>query len=353
MVLLGSILALFISFYLLAQISDKYFIESLDKISQQFRLSHDMAGATLMAIGSSAPELFVAIIALLKPGNHEEIGIGTIVGSALFNILVIIGAVALVRKSFLAWQPVVRDSIFYLLSIVILIFVFWDHQIVLWEAGIFIFFYILYLVAVIRWRKIFPYEDLDEAAGVDYDEGIDASRWEKVFKPFDYVVDKMFPPIRYYYAVFIISILLIAGLSWVLVESAVVISEQLGIPEIVIALTVLAVGTSVPDMISSVIVARQGRGSMALSNAVGSNIFDILIGLGLPWFIVITASNESIPVLTGDLIISVSLLLFSVILIPAILIINRWTIGWKVGIFLILLYLVYIFREILLAVNIL
>ena len=106
MLLLGSIVALVVSFYLLAQVSDKYFIESLDRIAHKLNMSHDMAGATLMAVGSSAPELFVAVIALVKPGDHGAIGIGTIVGSAVFNILGIIGAVAVVRRSVLAWQPV-------------------------------------------------------------------------------------------------------------------------------------------------------------------------------------------------------------------------------------------------------
>ena len=95
MALLGYFFALIASFYLLAEISDRYFIPALDKIAHRFNMSHDMAGATLMAIGSSAPELFVAIIALLKPGDHSAIGVGTIVGSALFNLLVIIGASAI------------------------------------------------------------------------------------------------------------------------------------------------------------------------------------------------------------------------------------------------------------------
>lgn len=346
MLLLGSILALIISFYLLAQVSDKYFIESLDKIAKQFNMSHDMAGATLMAVGSSAPELFVAIIALVKPGNHEAIGIGTIIGSAVFNILAIIGAVALVRKSFLAWQPVFRDLLFYSLSIIILIVVFYDNKIELYEALIFVAMYVLYIYAVIYWRKIFPYEDIDEVTGVDYDEGIEPNeRLEKIFKPIDFVVDKLFPPIKYYYWVFFISILFIAGLSWVLVESAIVISEVLEIPKVIVALTVLAVGTSVPDMISSVIVAKQGRGGMALSNAIGSNIFDILIGLGLPWAVIIIARNATVPVATADLFISVIWLFASVIIILAILVINNWSIGRKAGIFLISLYLIFLLWE--------
>lgn len=351
MLLIGSILALVVSFYLLAQVSDKYFIDSLDKIGKQFNMSHDMAGATLMAVGSSAPELFVAIIALIKPGGHEEIGIGTIVGSALFNILMIIGAAAFVKKSFLSWQPVTRDMVFYGISIIMLIIAFYDGKIVMFEAAIFVIFYGIYLVAVAKWRKIFPYEDLDESSGVDYDTGVDNSKWERFFKPFDLIVDFFFPPIRYYYMVFFISIIFIALLSWILVESAVVISHILQVPEVVIALTVLAVGTSVPDMISSVIVAKQGRGGMAFSNAVGSNIFDIAIGLGLPWLVIMAIRSETIPVIRENLIVSVIFLFASVLAIIIILIINKWSIAKKSGIVLMSLYLVYIIYEIIKAIN--
>jgi Ca2+/Na+ antiporter len=230
----------------------------------------------------------------------------------------------------------------------VLIFTFYDHKIELYEAFIFVGMYGLYIYAVINWRKIFPYEDIDEVTGVDYDEGIEpAGNWEKVFKPIDFVVDKLFPPIKYYYSVFFISILFIAGLSWVLVESAIVISEVLEIPKVIIALTVLAVGTSVPDMISSVIVAKQGRGGMALSNAVGSNIFDILIGLGLPWAIIIIVRNSTVSVVTDDLFVSVILLFASVLVILVILVINNWTIGKKAGIFLVSLYLVFLMYVIL------
>lgn len=71
MALVGYSLLLLISFYILAEIGDKYFVPSLDKISKKLSLSHDMAGATLMAAGSSAPEIFVALMALFRPGDHE------------------------------------------------------------------------------------------------------------------------------------------------------------------------------------------------------------------------------------------------------------------------------------------
>lgn len=83
------ILILLACFVLLARVVDLFFISSLDEISKDLRLSSDAAGATLMAVGSSAPELFVALFAVLKPGNHQVIGIGSIVGSAIFNLLLI------------------------------------------------------------------------------------------------------------------------------------------------------------------------------------------------------------------------------------------------------------------------
>ena len=77
-------------FYLLAVVCDRYFVESLEIMSKKMKLSDDVAGATLMAVGSSAPEFFTAAMALFAVG-HESVGAGTIIGSAIFNILVIVG----------------------------------------------------------------------------------------------------------------------------------------------------------------------------------------------------------------------------------------------------------------------
>lgn len=345
MALIGFSLALLVSFYLLAHICDEYFIASLDKISHKLKMSSDMAGATLMAIGSSAPELFVAAIALIRPGNHEALGMGTIVGSALFNVLVIIGAAAVVRKAILSWQPVIRDTLFYSISIIMLIFAFRDGRIDLFEAGIFVALYVVYLTAVAKWRKILPYKDVDkmiEKVKKEVKES-EKSKWAKLVKPLDWIVDKIFPsPEKHYYIVFFLSIALIAGLSWVLVESAIGISHMFGIPEAIIALTVLAAGTSIPDLVSSVIVAKQGRGGMAISNALGSNIFDILIGLGLPWLVFLAFSGRTIPVSTENLLTSVMLLFATVLIIFFLLLVRKWKIGHRAGYFLIGLYILYL-----------
>lgn len=334
-------LALLACFLLLARIVDLFFIASLDKISTDLRLSSDAAGATLMAVGSSAPELFVALFSVLKPGEHQAIGIGSIVGSAIFNLLVIVGAVALVRKTKLTWQPMVRDLLFYTFAVALLVWFIWDGKFTLTEAGIFLGIYIVYVITVVYWKRILPYDDLafDERGERD---------WSKkgVHLIFDRMLYRIFPGKDHYYRVFILSVFLIAGLSWALVELAVVISYTLNIPESIIALTVLAVGTSVPDLISSMIVARQGRGDMAVSNAIGSNIFDILVGLGLPLSIIILLSGESVGS-GGDITRSAILLFVSVILLILWLLFSKWKVGKITGIVFVGMYVFYVISEIL------
>lgn len=344
MLLVGYLLALIISFYLLAEVSDRYFVVSLDKISHRLKMTHDMAGATLMAIGSSAPELFVSIIALVRPGDHENIGIGTIVGSALFNLLVIVGAAAIVKNSLIAWQPIIRDLLFYAIAILGLYYVLNNGKVETWEGLLLVILYGGYIYAVIKWKKWFNFKQLDEDPEEEEDE--EKKGWKTVFKPFDWLLSKFFPSTEHYMWSFGISILLIAALCWVLVESAIGVSRILDVPEVVIALTVLAVGTSVPDMISSVIVAKQGRAGMAVSNAIGSNIFDIFVGLGLPWLIKTLVSGKAIRFDIVGLDISVGLLFGSVLLILFFLMWKKWKLTQNLGIFLILLYIIYVIWEI-------
>lgn len=336
------IIVLLLSFYLLAKIIDSYFIESLDKIAAKLKMSSDAAGATLMAAGSSAPELFIALFAVFRPGNHEAIGIGNIVGSALFNILAITGAVAVVKKALIAWQAVIRDLVFYAVAVLLLIIMFKDGKVEWTDAVLFIGIYFIYIIVVVFWRKMFNYVDPNEEKQ-EIKKKIDKSGFvKKITSPFDFVLDKIFPNPDKYYAVFFISIIIIAALSWVLVESAIGIAHILSISEAVIAVTVLAAGTSVPDFISSVVVSKQGRGGMAISNVIGSNIFDILIGLGLPFLLMILITGGNISLHVDNLNMSVRFLLASVIVLLGLFMINKWIAGKKMGVFLILLYIAYI-----------
>lgn len=346
MALIGFSLLLLISFYILAEIGDKYFVPSLDKISHKFNLSHDMAGATLMAAGSSAPEIFVAIMALFRPGDHADLGVGTIVGSAIFNLLAIIGVAGIVKKSVIAWQPVVRDLFFYAVSIVAFYIVLVNGRVTIYESIIFILMYAIYVYSVINWKKWFKYEEVDLDPIYNVEETA-KYKWKSIFKPIDWVIKTLIPKPEKYIAVFFISILLIAATCWVLVESAIHVSAILGIPEMVIALIVLGIGTSVPDIVSSAIVAKQGRGGMAVSNAIGSNIFDIFIGLGLPWLLKSIIQHHYIATSTDGLGVAVGLLLGSILLILLALMYKKWTLTKGLGYVLILLYILFVIWEIL------
>jgi len=341
-------LAILISFYMLAQVTDSYFIPALERISEKNKISSDVAGTTLMAMGSSAPELFIALIAVFKPGGHEEIGMGTIVGSALFNILVIIGAAAIARRATLSWQPILRDVAFYLLSIFVLAWVFFNNFITIPEAIILLLIYVGYIFAVMKWKKWFPYRD--DAEEVEKEVDVDKVKKYKflrlILKPFDLLMRVTYPKISFHWAVFAISIGWISALSWVLVESAIYISHALNVPEAIIALTVLAIGTSVPDLISSYLVAKDGKGGMAISNAIGSNIFDILVGLGLPWLIALLFYKNEVEVISKNLFTSVVVLFSSVIIVFFLLAWRRWIIRKQTGIILIGVYIAYLIWQI-------
>ena len=137
-------------------------------------------------------------------------------------------------------------------------------------------------------------------------------------------------------------------MSWVLVETAIHVSHVLNIPESIIALTILAAGTSIPDLISSLIVAKQGRGDMAISNAIGSNIFDILVGLGFPFLLVILISGNTVEAGGHNLESSAIVLFASLIAFTLLLVGKRWKINWFTGVILLGLYIAYLTREIVL-----
>lgn len=337
------LILLFSTFYLLSRVVDVYFIKTLEILSSKLKLSSDIAGATFMAVGSSAPELFVSFLALWRVGSEQSIGAGTIVGSAIFNILVIVGASAMYARAKLTWQPVIRDMSFYAISILVLLFTFKDGQISLFDASLFALLYVAYLFSFKYWKKLFPYTDsADQDTKPDADIEISEPRRNLVDKLIGLLFVDLDRRPQFYMYNFLVSIVLLGALSHFMVEAAVHIARGLGIPEVIIGLTILAAGTSIPDLLSSINVAKKGRGDMAIANAVGSNIFDIAVGLGLPWMIKLLIDGGSIPVSTENLTSSVVLLFATVIALVYLLIMKRWEMGRYAGLLLIFGYLLYL-----------
>ncbi|XP_076305086.1 sodium/potassium/calcium exchanger Nckx30C-like [Tachypleus tridentatus] len=129
----------------LAIVCDEFFVPSLDVITEKLQISEDVAGATFMAAGGSAPELFTSIIGVFI--SFDDVGIGTIVGSAVFNILFVISMCAIFSKNVLqlTWWPLFRDVTFYSIILIILMIFFSDNVIVWHEALVLFLCYIAYV----------------------------------------------------------------------------------------------------------------------------------------------------------------------------------------------------------------
>jgi len=314
-VLLG-LAAILVSVFVLAVVTDKFFIPSLDEISRRLKLSDEVAGASLMAIGSSAPELAIALMALFTAGGaHSDVGIGTIVGSAVFNILVITGISAVVAGGLhIHIFAVGRDIVYYLISILYLGLVFFDGQVSLIEAILGLVGYVVYMGLLIVLKD--PEADDEPApqgATKKAPDKAKAAGWRHLEALVETALRRITgAPDRNFVWAFLVSIALIVALSYILVEATIFFSAGIGIPPVIVALTLLAAGTSAPDLMASVDVAREGRGGMAVANAVGSNTFDLLVGLALPWTIALSLLGLSgINVGSGDLWISIGILVFT------------------------------------------
>lgn len=121
-------------FISLAIVCDEFFVPALTVITDKLGISDDVAGATFMAAGGSAPELFTSVIGVFI--SHSNVGIGTIVGSAVFNILFVIGMCALFSREILnlTWWPLFRDVSFYVMDLILLIYFFLDNYITYLES---------------------------------------------------------------------------------------------------------------------------------------------------------------------------------------------------------------------------
>jgi len=259
----------------------EYFTLASSRIGDYLGFSKSARGATLDAISSSLPELMISLIGLII--FHEfSIGIGTIVGSALFNILVIPAiCVFLAPKPFKISDEVVhRDGLFYNLTIIILLTaIFFSKGWSVQTAIIFLGAYLLYLFEIFRHGSTSVYlRNLSEF--FRHGPSIRRKRKGKAKR------------IELELGIMLLSLGIIAISSYFLVDRVIFLSDSFGIPPIILSFTLIAIATSFPDLVVSAHDAKRGDISGASSNVFGSNIFDILVGLGLP---ILLASLLGIP----------------------------------------------------------
>ncbi|BFG01136.1 sodium/potassium/calcium exchanger 4 [Drosophila madeirensis] len=470
-------------FVALAVVCDEYFVPAVEKICAALNMSNDVAGATFMAAATSAPELFVNVIGTFI--TEGDIGVGTIVGSAVFNILAVaaccgIGAGMTIP---LDWWPLTRDSIAYGVTVAILICVMHDERVEWYEALILVSLYAVYL-AVMYFDKTFQKcakggvkqartrsrssncsihtkssnekePDLVENricqnmasiqlnGGLNNDQaktstatiaittttttittapagagttttagggggggggGVIAAdmaplsnaeteappvvappeqQQEEGYSLLTYPKDKscfaqftwlIIWPIHLLFRVaipdckkaknnkifpltFIMCIVWIGSLSYVVAWMITIIGDTLKIPDSVMGITFLAAGTSVPEAVSSVIVAKRGHGSMGICNSIGSNTFDILLCLGVPWlikavFFPIQPGQNYVAINSAGLEYSAITLLSTLFLLYLTFSTNKFKLDKKVGTACLVMYLVFMVFASLIELNV-
>lgn len=141
---------------------------------------------------------------------------------------------------------------------------------------------------------------------------------------------------------FLMSLVWIAIYTWLMVFSAETFASTIGMPDTILGFTFLAAGTSVPDLLSSVFVSRLGYGDMAVSSSIGSNIFDILVGLPIPWLISIASTGNPLLVETGAVAISLVVIILMIISLLAIIIWQDWKLTKLGAQAMLILYFVFL-----------
>ena len=226
-----------------------WLVDSASKIAKRLGISELVIGLTILALGTSAPEFAVSILAALKGSGN--IAIGNIVGSNIFNLGFILGGTAIVHSLQTSRIVIVRDGFFLLFGTFLLLFFLWDLTLTRFEGGVLFSLLILYLVYLYVKRE--PLETEQVMGKMD--------RWD--------------------------PLMLIGGLAMVLVgahfmvESAINLARYMGVSEWVIGATVIAAGTSAPEFATSLAAALRSRYGMSVGNLIGSDIFNLFGVLGV------------------------------------------------------------------------
>ncbi|MFC4871212.1 calcium/sodium antiporter [Negadavirga shengliensis] len=287
----------------------KFLVDGASAIAARMGLSPGLIGLTVVAFGTSAPELLVCITAALKGAN--DITMGNVVGSNISNITLVLGLSALVYPIFLSRSTLKLDYPFTLISSVLFFLMAFNGKISLFEGLVLLFFLIL-----LNWyffKKIERVEFSEDDALILKKK----SKW--------------------------LSLLMIimgaSGLylgSELFVENGSLIAQTWGISERVIGITVIAVGTSLPELATSILAAVKKETDLALGNILGSNIMNVLSIVGLT--AVIKPIQVAPEFIYGDFL---WMLGFTLILLPIMRI--NLTISRINGALLLLLYLVYLY----------
>jgi cation:H+ antiporter len=290
-----------------------YLVKASVGLSFKLNISKMVIGMTVVSFATSAPELLVSLQAALD--GSPAIAINNVVGSNIANIALVLGVTALIG-------PIAIDKSFYKLnwpvmvgfSLLLYYFLWNDDKLDTVEGGILLFGLIVFLIVLIKTSK-----------GEEVPEEVD-----------DALATVGYPKILLWLALG--GLALYFGSKW-LVDGAIDLATQIGVSEAVISVTVIAIGTSVPELAASVIASLKGEKAISIGNLIGSNIFNIASVLGL------TSMIKNIPVTDSQILANdiFWMLAITIGLLPLVLLPQKFVVTRFKGALLLSAYLVFIY----------
>jgi cation:H+ antiporter len=250
MQILLAIILLVLGFVLLIKGAD-WFVDGAAGIAARFGIPQLVIGLTIVAMGTSAPEAAVSITAATS--GNAGITIGNILGSNILNVLLILGITAAittvaVQKSTVKWEM----PFMHIITIVLAVLGFTGGEIVLWEGIVLWALFLVYLGYLFKMAKNGTEEEEEEEL---------QPLWKQL-------------------CMLAVGIVMIVFGSDMTVDNATILAEAFGMDDRLIGLTIVAFGTSLPELVTSVTAARKGKADIAIGNIVGSNVFNILFVVG-------------------------------------------------------------------------
>lgn len=300
-----SFIMLVFGFVLLVWGADK-FVAGASALARRLGVSPLLVGLTIVAFGTSAPELAVSLTAALQGAN--EIAVGNVVGSNIFNLLMVAGLSAVVCPLVMDRTLLRRDwPISLAAAVLLLVFIAPDLTISRIEGVILLVVFALVLGMQIR-------------AALKNRDTLESEEDEITMPPL------------------MIGVNIVLGLACIIiggqlaVNGATGIARMFGLSETLIGLTIVAIGTSLPELVTSLVAARKGQNEIAMGNVIGSNIFNLLLILG------VSATITPIPVQATSIIDALVLIGISIVFyLPA----RRGKLGRAPGVIMALTYVVY------------
>lgn len=250
MKLLLAVILLVLGFVMLIKGAD-WFVDGAAGIAARFGIPQLVIGLTIVAMGTSAPEAAVSITAATT--GNAGITIGNVIGSNILNVLLILGVTAAITTVAVQKSTVKIEMPFmHIITIVLAVLGFTGGQIVLWEGIVLWGFFLVYLGYLFNMAKKGNAEE--EVAEM-------LPLWKQLL-------------------MLVIGIVCIVFGSDLTVDNATILAEALGMDDRLIGLTIVAFGTSLPELVTSITAAKKGNADIAIGNIVGSNIFNILFVVG-------------------------------------------------------------------------